>query len=157
MGSEPTSERLAGESSDSPSSGSLVSRHLHSVQIQVRALQQEVAALKDSVAFYQDRTENLEVQLRSLEREQAELTERVGSLEESNALLQQRLRRAEETIRASASARDRLALLFAARFEHQQVSIARLARRLQDYLEEIVLYCYKKNNNLKGLSAQLAP
>ena len=132
MGSEPGSEQLVVESSDSPSSGSLISRHLHSVQLQVRALQQELAELTDSVAFYQDRTENLEVQLQSISQEHSELTDRVSSLEGSNALLVQRVRRAEDNIRSGDRARDQLALLFQARYETQQVSIARLARRLQD-------------------------
>ena len=132
MGSEPGSEQLAAESSDSPSSGSLVSRHLHSVQLQVRALQQEVLALRDSVAFCHDRAENLEEQLRSITAEHSAWTERVASLEASHDLLLQQAERAADSLRASDWARGQLALLFQARYENQQISIARLARRLQD-------------------------
>ena len=134
MGSEPASEPESSVSSES-----LISRHLFATSNRVAAIQQELSGLQATLAqcqedlhFCQDRVQNLEVQLRSWERDQAELTARVGSLQESYALLLQRVRRAEEHIRSSASARDQLALLFAARFEHQQLSIARLARRLQD-------------------------
>ena len=102
------------------------------IQQELSGLQATLAQCQGDLRFCQDRVQNLEVQLRSWERDQAELTARVGSLQESYALLLQRVHRAEENIRSSASARDQLALLFAARFEHQQLSIARLARRLQD-------------------------
>ena len=134
MGSEPASEPESSVSSES-----LISRHLFATSNRVAAIQQEFSGLQATLAqcqgdlhFCQDRVQNLEVQLRSWERDQAELTARVGSLQESYALLLQRVHRAEEHIRSSASARDQLALLYAARFEHQQLSIARLARRLQD-------------------------
>ena len=134
MGSEPASEPESSVSSES-----LLSRHLFATSNRVTAIQQELAGLqatlaecRDQLAFCQERVQNLEVQRRSLEQDRAELIDRVGSLEGSNALLLQRVRRAEENLRSSETAREQLALLFAARFEHQQVSVARLARRLQD-------------------------
>ena len=56
MDEEPPGAHLLSESaSSSPSSESLLSRHLFSVQNQVRALQQEVQDLKASEAFGEDR------------------------------------------------------------------------------------------------------
>ena len=73
-------------SSDSASSASLVSRHLHSVQIQVRSLQTEVAALKSSEAFAQDRLDNLEHIARSLSSSVQSLTLRVEQFQHAQAL-----------------------------------------------------------------------
>ena len=129
-GSEP-GQRAASDSS-SPSSGSLVSRHVYAIQRELTQLQAKVCDLQDQVSFHQDRVENLETQLRALEQDHSDLTDRLGSLEGSNAILLQRVRRGEEGLRASERARDQIAAIFAARYEHQQISIANLSRRLQD-------------------------
>ena len=74
------------KSSDSASSTSLVSRHLHSVQLQVRALQSEVVALKGLEAFAQDRFDNLEHISASLSTSVQDLSLRVAQLERKQAL-----------------------------------------------------------------------
>ena len=94
-------------SSDSASSTSLVSRHLHSVQLQVRALQSELSALKDSELFAQDRFSNLEHITTSLS----------ASVQGLNEQFQQ-LQRAQS--------------LQAAGLQAQASAISRLARRLAD-------------------------
>ena len=73
-------------SSDSASSTSLVSRHLHSVQIQVRALQSELVTLKDSELFAHDRSSNLEHISNSLSVSVQGLTARVEQLERAQTL-----------------------------------------------------------------------
>ena len=74
------------DSSDSASSTSLVSRHLHSVQLQVRALQSKVATFKGSEAFAQDRFDNLEHISASLSTSVQNLSLRVEQLERKQAL-----------------------------------------------------------------------
>ena len=128
--SEPASPAQSGSSE--ASSLSLVSRHVFAIQQELTRLKSTVEDLQGQLAFCHDRIENLETQLRALEPEHSALTDRVGSLESSNAALLQRVRRDEDNWRASDQARTQLAAIFAARYEHQQISIANLARRLQD-------------------------
>ena len=105
MGFEAGSDRLAEGSSDSPSSGSLISRHLHSVQLQVRALQSEIVVLRDSESFGQDRFSNLEHISASLDSGVQGLASRLEQMERQQALQ-------------------------SAGLQAQAVAIARLARRL---------------------------
>ena len=91
--------------SSSPSSQSLLSRHLYSVQLQVRNLQTELTRLKDSGAFSDDRLENLESISRSLCSSVQELSARAAHIERVQALQ-------------------------AAGLQAQAVSLSRLARRL---------------------------
>ena len=94
----------ASPASSSCSSQSLLSRHLHSVQNQVRALQQELEKLA-SDNFSQDRLDNLEHISRSLSASVQDLSDQVCRLERAQALQ-------------------------AAGLQAQAVSISRLARRL---------------------------
>ena len=73
-------------SSDSASSASLVRRHLHSVQLQVRALQSELVVLKDAELFSQDRFSNLEHITTSLSASVQGLTVQVQQLERAQHL-----------------------------------------------------------------------
>ena len=83
----PTGEaKNSGSSSDCASSTSLVSRHLHSVQLQVRALQSELVTLKDSELFAQDRFTNLEHISASLSASVQSLTVGVEQLERAQTL-----------------------------------------------------------------------
>ena len=94
----------ASPASSSCSSQSLLSRHLHSVQNQVRTLQQELEKLA-SDNFSQDRLDNLEHISRSLSASVQDLSDQVCRLERAQALQ-------------------------AAGLQAQAVSISRLARRL---------------------------
>ena len=87
MDEEPPGAQLLSESaSSSPSSESLISRHLFSVQNQVRALQQEVQHLKDSEAFGDDRLANLEQVTRSLNGSVQGISSRIARIEREHAL-----------------------------------------------------------------------
>ena len=99
-----------GSEADSPassscSSQSLLSRHLHSVQNQVRTLQQEFASLKASDSFASDRLDNLEHISKSLSASVQDVSSKVLSIERNQALQ-------------------------AAGLQAQAVSLSRLARRL---------------------------
>ena len=59
---------------------------LHSVQLQVRTLQGEVAALRNSNSFTADRLDNLEHISRSLSSDVSAILARVEHLERSHAL-----------------------------------------------------------------------
>ena len=83
----------------------LLSRHLHSVQIQVRSLQVELDRLKGSSAFSDDRLDNLESISKSL----------CGSV---------------EALSARAASIERVQALQAAGLQAQAASLSRLARRL---------------------------
>ena len=72
--------------SSSPSSQSILSRHLYSVQVQVRNLQAEVARLKDSGSFSADRLDNLEHISRSLSSSVQDLSDKVVHFERVQAL-----------------------------------------------------------------------
>ena len=85
MEEEPSGAQHLSES-DSPSSASLVSRHLFSVQNQVRALQQEVQILKNSEAFAKDRLANLESITRSLNGSVQGISARIVRIERDYAL-----------------------------------------------------------------------
>ena len=74
------SEAASPESS-SCSSQSLLSRHLHSLQNQVRLLQQELASLKDSDNFACERLDNLEHISRSLSASVQDLSNQILNLE----------------------------------------------------------------------------
>ena len=107
---EPGSHRgspNASQDSDSSaaSSQSLLSRHLHSVQTQVRNLQVELNRLKDSSAFSDDRLDNLESISKSLCSSVQELPARAANIERVQALQ-------------------------TAGLQAQAVSLSRLARRL---------------------------
>ena len=91
--------------SDGASSTSLLSRHLHSVQVQVRALQSELAVLKDSTAFGQDRLDNLEHICNSLASSVQGLTDRLDQVAHSQAV-------------------------HSAGLQAQAIAVSRLARRL---------------------------
>ena len=105
-GSRQDSPEASQESaSSSASSQSLISRHLHSVQIQVRSLQAELTRLQDSGAFSGDRLDNLESISRSLCSSVQELSDRAAHIERVQALQ-------------------------AAGLQAQAVSLSRLARRL---------------------------
>ena len=91
--------------SSSCSSQSLLSRRLHSVQNQVRTLQQELASLKASDSFSSDRLDNLEHISTSLSASVQDLSSKVLSIERNQALQ-------------------------AAGLQAQAVSLSRLARRL---------------------------
>ena len=105
-GSRPDSPEASQESaSSSASSQSLISRHLHSVQIQVRNLQAELTRLQDSGAFSGDRLDNLESISRSLCSSVQGLSDRAAHIERVQALQ-------------------------AAGLQAQAVSLSRLARRL---------------------------
>ena len=97
--------RESSPESSSCSSQSLLSRHLHSVQIQVRTLQQELAAVKSSDAFSSDRLDDLEHVSRSLSDSVQALSNQVLRLERQQALQ-------------------------SAGLQAQAVSLSRLARRL---------------------------
>ena len=110
---EPGSQRGspdASQDSDSSaaSSQSLLSRHLHSVQVQVRSLQVELHRLKDSSAFSDDRLDNLESISKSL----------CGSI---------------EALSARAASIERVQALQAAGLQAQAASLSRLARRLASF------------------------
>ena len=87
MDEKPPGAHLLSESaSSSPSSESLLSRHLFSVQNQVRALQQEVQDLKASEAFGEDRLANLEQVTRSLNGSVQGISARIAQIERDHAL-----------------------------------------------------------------------
>ena len=72
--------------SSSPSSESLLSRHLFALQNQVRVLQQEVQDLKASEAFGEDRLGNLEQVTRSLNGSVQGISSRIPRIERDHAL-----------------------------------------------------------------------
>ena len=96
---------LSSESDSSASSQSLLSRHLFSVQNQVRSLQVEVSSLRDSSAFACDRLDNLEHIVKSLDQSLQDLEVSVQQLQ-------------------------RLQALNSAGLQAQAVALSRLARRL---------------------------
>ena len=77
---------LNSESNSSASSQSLLSRHLFSVQNQVRALQGEVAGLRGSSDFQSDRLDNFEHIAKSLDQSVRNLSNSVRQLERNQAL-----------------------------------------------------------------------
>ena len=72
--------------SSSPSSESLLSRHLFALQNQVRFLQQEVQHLRSSEDFGDDRLANLEQVTRSLNGSVQGISSRISRLERDHAL-----------------------------------------------------------------------
>ena len=72
--------------SSSPSSESLLSRHLFALQNQVRVLQQEVQHLRSSEDFGDDRLANLEQVTRSLNGSVQGISSRISRLERDHAL-----------------------------------------------------------------------